>query len=237
MPFKMVSKSDYAALPTKETNVMYIVTKTKQISSVEVNSKSLIDYTRVEFYDSDTNLTLLKASRGRPNEKLDLPIVEPVIIQNGTTLKKYMVVSHWSKIQPASPEDNKDYRVFPNEDTKFFAFRQLLKINGFCEVVIQGDSYQDQETTEKIKLTFKSSKVYLEEKQFNNITFVPILQYYYNTNENYISFQVINYDSSVQTSEEFEVPFKIYSDEKLTNLIGEFPLNIKVTISNESAGD
>ena len=58
------------------------------------------------------------------------------------------------------------------------------------------------------------------------------------TNENNISFHIINYElSELQTSEEFEVPFKIYSDEKMTKLIGEFPFNIKVTTSNESTGD
>ena len=237
-PFNILTKSDYTSLSTKETDVMYIITEQNQVSSVEVNSKLIIDYVLVKFYDSTNNNTLLSVVRGQAGEKLTFPIVEPIIQLNGVSEKRYMAFSNWSTSIPSTLVDDLENGCFPDSDTSFYAHRSQLKIINKCEIVLQGEGYQNQQISEKIKLTFKSSKVYIKETKFYDMYFIPVLQYNYETNENNISFHIINYElSELQTSEEFEVPFKIYSDEKMTKLIGEFPFNIKVTTSNESTGD
>ena len=63
-PFNILTKSEYTSLLIKETDVMYIITEQNQVSSVAVNSKSIIDYVLVKFYDPEDNNRLLSVYRG-----------------------------------------------------------------------------------------------------------------------------------------------------------------------------
>jgi len=234
--FKIKTKSEYAALSEKETDVMYMVTDSNQVSSVEVNSKSIIEYVLVKFYDSEGNL--IKVIRGRPNEKLVFPTIEPILDEDsnepGMTFSSN---AGWYKSATISLDNKLDSKVFPTNDASYYLDRQNLTIKDSCEIVLQGNTSQSQYVVEEIKIKFLSARVFLKETKFGMTTFVPILKYNYVTNENSISFQIINIVDEYLSPSGCELIFDLYADEKCETLIGKFPLTVKVTQSNESAGD
>ena len=230
-PFEMVTKSAYAALPTKETDVMYIITEQNQVSSVEVNSKSLNDYVLVKFYDPEDNNRLLSVHRAISKEELIFPKVEALFLNTIYDTSNYKAILHWAT--QAYTELPLEETEVPETDVSYFVFRSFLTIEGSCEVVIQGNDYKDQSTISKIVVSFAGKRIYMKEKKYANVLLIPKIDYNTDEAKNYISFYILNHSSL----EEYNPTIEFYLDEQCSKYIGSFPLNIKVTTSNESTGD
>ena len=230
-PFNILTKSDYTSLLTKEADVMYIITEQNQVSSVEVNSKSIIDYVLVKFYDPEDNNRLLSVYRGISKEKLIFPKVEPLFINKIYDTSTYKAILYWT---------NQAYTELPLEETEvpetevsYFVFRSFLTITGSCEVIIQGNDYKDQMTISNIVVSFAGKKIYMKEKAYADVLLIPKIDFNTIDNKNYISFYILNHSSL----EEYNPTIELFLDEQCSKYIGSYTFNIKVSTSNESTGD